>query len=198
MELTPERTAVLAVHLQGDIAGDGAFSPVFGAEVAARRTVDRVAELANGARQAGAQVVWTRVAWQPDYSDLDANSPLLQMVVQFDALQEGSANAELLVAVARQPQDIVHTHKRLGGLTPDLVAQLREAGIQTLVFCGVATNASVEGTARQASDEGFTVVIAEDACSAATPQAHQASIESMGLIGFVMPSEEILAALAAG
>ena len=41
---------------------------------------------------------------------------------------------------------------------------LREAGIEQLVIVGVATNNSVESTARTAGNLGFETWVAEDAC----------------------------------
>lgn len=45
-----------------------------------------------------------------------------------------------------------------------LEARLREAGIGQLVIVGVATNNSVESTARSAGNLGFDTWVAEDAC----------------------------------
>jgi len=45
-----------------------------------------------------------------------------------------------------------------------LEAQLREAGIGQLIIVGVATNNSVEATARTAGNLGFDTFVAEDAC----------------------------------
>lgn len=45
-----------------------------------------------------------------------------------------------------------------------LEAQLREAGIEQLVIVGVATNNSVESTARTAGNLGFEAWVIEDAC----------------------------------
>ena len=45
-----------------------------------------------------------------------------------------------------------------------LEAQLREAGIGQLIIVGVATNNSVESTARTAGNLGFEAWVVEDAC----------------------------------
>lgn len=45
-----------------------------------------------------------------------------------------------------------------------LEAKLREAGIEQLIIVGVATNNSVESTARTAGNLGFDAWVAEDAC----------------------------------
>lgn len=192
MELDPCRTAVIAVHCQGDIIGEqGAFSGFFYSQVVARNVVAKVHDLLSDAREKGATVVYTRVAWRPDYSDLNANSPLLQIVKQAGCLKDGGELAEIVEELKPSGKDIVITHQRIGGMTAELDALLKSRGIDTLLFSGVATNASVESSARQASDLGYRVGIVQDACSAATPEAHQASIESLGLFGEITTLGEL-------
>ncbi len=79
----------------------------------------------------------------------------------------------------------------------DLELQLRRRGIDTIILCGISTNIGVESTARNAWELGFNLVIAEDACSAAsTEQQHRAaSTHIFPRIGRVRSTEEILAAL---
>ena len=199
MELDPRTTAVVAVHYQGDIVGpDGAFAGFFHQQVAERNVLDVTNGVLDAARAAGVPVVYTRVAWQPDYSDLNANSPLLGIVVQSGCLKDGSPLAEIVAEVAPAEGDEVVTHKRVGGFTDSGLHELLQSrGVQTVLFTGVATNASVEGTARQASDLGYRVVVVEDACSAATPAAHQASIESLGLLAEIATAADITTALSA-
>jgi biuret amidohydrolase len=198
MELDPRTTAVVAVHLQGDIVGpDGAFAGFFHEQVAERNVLGVAADLLGAARAEGVPVVYTRVAWQSDYSDLNANSPLLGIVVQSGCLKDGSPLAGIVAEVAPADGDEVVTHKRVGGFTDSGLHELLQAkGVQTVVFTGVATNASLEGTARQASDLGYRTVVVEDACSAATPAAHQASIESLGLLAEIATAADVTAALA--
>ncbi|WJZ66354.1 cysteine hydrolase family protein [Kocuria rosea] len=196
MELNPSTTAVLTIHCQGDIVGpEGAFAPLFHGQVLARGVIDKIRDLHQAARQAGSLVVYTRVAWAPDYSDLQANSPLLQGVVQAGCLKEGSPQAAIVEPLAPQEGDAVITHQRVGGWTPELTAVLQDRGIDTLLFCGVATNVSVESTARAASDAGYRVVVVEDACSAATAQAHQATVESLGMLSEIATVDEVRQAL---
>ena len=199
MELNPRTTAVIAVHLQGDIVGPaGAFAGFFRQQVVERDVLAKNHALLGAARDAGAIVVYTRVAWQPDYSDLHVNSPLLGIVAQSGCLKEGSPLAEIVAEVAPADGDQVVTHQRIGGFAGSGLHELLQSrGITTTVFSGTATNASVEGTARVASDLGYRVVVVEDACSAASPAAHQASIESLGLLAEITTVPELTAALAA-
>ncbi|MDQ0259486.1 cysteine hydrolase family protein [Sinomonas atrocyanea] len=183
MELDPTTTAVLAIHCQGDvISAEGAFAPFFFDEVWRRKVVQKVGDLLDAARAAGSTIVYTRVAFRPDYTDLVPNSPLLQGVVQGGSLKEGSPLAEIVEPLTPHPDDAVVTHQSVGGMTPELEALLAGRGIKTVLVAGVATNVSVESTARAAVDRGYQVFIVEDACSAATAAVHEAAVESMGLL----------------
>jgi biuret amidohydrolase len=200
MELRAANTAIVAVHMQNDVVGaGGAFGAFFAEQAEARDVVAKIGTLFAAARDAGATVVYTRVAWNAGYDDLVANSPLLGMVIQAGCLSDGSRGAAIVDDLSPKTGDLVVTHKRVGGFAASqLDVMLRSRGITTVVFTGVATNASVEGTAREASDLGYRTVIVEDACSAANEAAHAASIDSMGLLAEIASSAEVLSALAAG
>jgi nicotinamidase-related amidase len=200
MELNPATTAVIAVHMQHDIvSADGAFGGFFAAQAAERDIVGVTGKLLDAARSAGATVVYTRVAWQPGYPDLVPNSPLLAMVAQFHCLVEGSEKAEIVAELAPKDSDLVVTHQRVGGFAASPLDELlRGRGIDTVVFAGVATNASVEGTARQASDLGYRTVVVSDGCSAADQAAHDASLASLGLLAEIVTSADVAGALGAG
>ena len=197
MELDPRRTAVIAVHLQKDIVNaDGAFGGFFAAQAVERDVVAVNQRVLDAARGAGATVVYTRVAWEPGLADLVANSPILGIVAQSGCLLEGSDKAQILPELSPQDTDLVLTHKRVGGFSSShLDTLLRGRGVDTLLFTGVATNFSVEGTARQASDLGYRTVIVTDACSAADPATHDASIASLGLLAEITTSADVLDAL---
>ncbi|WP_068279003.1 cysteine hydrolase family protein [Aldersonia kunmingensis] len=197
MELDPRSTALIAVHLQGDVVGpDGAFSNFFHNQVVERDVLATIASLAGTFRAAGSPVVYTRVAWKPDFSDLRVNSPILGIVAQSGCLKDGSELAAIVEPVAPAEGDVVVTHTRVGGFQDsELDAVLKQRGIDTVCFVGVATNFSVEGTARVASDLGYRVVVVEDACSAADEATHAASINSLSLLAEITTAEAITEAL---
>jgi len=199
MELNPSTTAVVAIHMQGDIVtAAGAFGGFFAAQVEEGNVVAQVAALLTAARASGATSVYTRVAYAPDYSNLNANSPLLDMVAQFGCLAEGQPNTEIIEALAPHTGDLVVTHQRVAGFSGSgLDADLRSRGVDTVVFCGVATNASVEGTARQASDLGYRTIVVADACSTVSAEAHEASIGSLGLLAEIATVGDVVDALGA-
>ena len=54
---------------------------------------------------------------------------------------------------------------------------LNAAGIETLILSGVETDVCVWATALDAIDAGFFVVLARDALTSGTPEAHQAVLD---------------------
>lgn len=81
---------------------------------------------------------------------------------------------------------------------PFVGTDLREklSGISNVLVAGVATNASVETVFRHISDHDLRAIVVSDACSAATREAHEAALGSMGLFGEVATLADVSAALA--
>jgi nicotinamidase-related amidase len=197
MELNKSTTAIVACHFENDVVGaEGAFAPFFHAEVERRGVIDVAKRLLDGARTAGAQVVYTRVAFKEGHSDLVTNIPLLGVVAQQGSLLDNTPATDIIDQLKPEGSDWVVTNPKVSAFaSSDLDERLRGAGIDTLVLFGVATNIAVESTGRSAGDLGYRVVVVEDASSAAAPEAHDATIASFGLLGEVATADEVLAAL---
>lgn len=197
VELDKEKTSVLVCHLQRDvIENEQTLGGVFGPEANARKVVGQAGRLLDGARSAGAPRVLVRVAWRADRSNLLANIPLLRMAEGMGALIDGEPGAEFVDDLARGDGDVVLTHHRLNPfLETDLNTILQARQVDTVVLAGVATNVIVQATAFGAADLGYRVVVAEDACSAGTPAAHTAAMETLGLLAEIVPTDAVLDAL---
>lgn len=197
MELNKSTTAFLACHFENDVVGaEGAFAPFFRAEIERRGVLEVAKRLLDGARAAGAQVVYTRVAFQEGHSDLVTNIPLLGVVAQQGSLLDQTPATEIVDELKPEADDWIATNPKVSAFaSSDLDQRLRTAGIDTVVLFGVATNISVESTGRSAGDLGYRVIVVEDACSAAAQEVHDATIGSFGLLGEVASADEVLAAL---
>jgi biuret amidohydrolase len=195
--IEPGRTAIVAVDFQNDVVGpDGAFAPMFRAEVERANAIPVVAGLLDGARTAGVKVVYSRATFQPGYPELVPNIPLFANVAQQGCLVDGTAGAAIIDAVAPQGGDVVLTHHRVScfhGTELDVV--LRGAGIDTVVLAGVATNLAVESSARAGADLGYRVLVVSDACSTTSQTAHDASLASLAMFAEIVPARDLLAAL---
>ena len=104
-------------------------------------------------------------------------------------------------------EPIVYKHEPNSFLNTNLLELLKEWEVERVVICGMMTHMCVDATARAASDLGFQVIIAEDACAtrdlkygATTIPAdhvHKAFLAALKSYGKVMKSNEIIALLAA-
>ncbi len=73
---------------------------------------------------------------------------------------------------------------------------LRDASVTQVVLTGIATSAGVESTARGAHEAGFNVVLAVDAMTDASPEAHENSVQRIfPRLGETGTTDELLALL---
>jgi len=103
-------------------------------------------------------------------------------------------------------EPIVYKHEPNSFLNTELLELLKSWEIKRLVITGMMTHMCVDATARAASDLGFQVIIAEDACATCdlnygdttipAKQVQKAFLAALKSYGKVMKSEEILALLA--
>lgn len=191
----PGRTAIVAVDFQHDIVGaDGAFAPMFHAEVRRTNVIPTAARLLAGARTLAAKIVYIRAAFQPGYRDLVANIPLFGTIAERGCLVDGTVGTAIVDPVAPHDDDVVLAHHRVSGFHgTELDTVLRGGGIDTVVLAGVATNLAVESTARAAADLGYRVLVVSDACSAVSGQAHDASLASLSMFAEIMAVDSLLA-----
>jgi nicotinamidase-related amidase len=67
---------------------------------------------------------------------------------------------------------------------------LRDAGIITVVFTGIATEGGVESSARDAFNRGFYPVVVSDCVSSPSKDGHERSLENMkNLVTIIHPKE---------
>jgi nicotinamidase-related amidase len=171
IQLEAATTALVLIDLQKGIVSRP-VTPRSGPEV-----LRTAVELAGRFRQAGATVVLVNVGFSPDFKDA-----LRQPVDQPPAMPPGGYPAgfsELAEGLA-QPGDLRITKRQWGAFHgTELDLQLRRRGIQTIVLGGIATNIGVESTARQAWENGYAVVLAEDATSGMSEEMHEFAVKNI-------------------
>ena len=187
LNLDATKTALVVIDLQEGIL------PFAGGPYTADDVVSRSARLADKCRASGSPVVMVRVGWSADFAEalkqpVDAQAPA-------HALPDNWWTYP--VALGKRDSDIEVTKHQWGAFYgTDLELQLRRRGIDTIILCGISTNIGVESTARHAWEMGFNLIIAEDACSAASADQHQGSMTNIfPRIGRVRSTDEILSAL---
>ena len=118
-------------------------------------------------------------------------------MTEANALVEGTWGAEIHEAVTPQNGDIVVTKRAVSAFYgSDLAALLATGGIDTLLLCGVATNFVVEGTAREAADRGYNVVIVGDCCASLSQELHDAALTTaLPFLATISNLDEVTVAL---
>lgn len=148
--------ALRALHLPHNIVSENtAFGAVFNRQVVEKDVLAKCNAAMQTVCEMGGAIVLARIAFTPNHSNLVPSLPLLLMVLQSGCLIDGDPGAALVPQIQVVPQDVVPAHQPPGPFTnTNLHEILQGKGIENVLACCVATNASVEGAARQASDLG--------------------------------------------
>ena len=192
-------TALLAMDFQNDIVHEnGAFKDFgFAAMVKQNDVLAKSARLLGAARRAGVKVIYPVIKYRPGYPERPANSGLFAGTIQANAIVEGTWGAEIHESVAPQDGEPVVARRGVSAFYgSDLAALLATGGIDTLLLSGVATNFVVEGTAREAADRGYNVVIVGDCCASASQETHDVTLNTtLPFLSTISNLDEVIAAL---
>jgi nicotinamidase-related amidase len=167
LNLDPKTTALILIDLQkGIVWRDTAPHP-------SATVVSNAVKLADAFRAAGALVILVRVAFAADGRDV--LSPPRDEV---PPAQTPSADwSDIVPELGPRANDIIITKHQWGAFYgTELDLQLRRRGIRTIVLGGIATNYGVESTARDAWERSYHVVLAEDAMSSFSEEAHMLAL----------------------
>ena len=121
---------------------------------------------------------------------------------------KGDNGTDIHDAVAHfEGEPIVYKHEPNSFLNTNLLEMLKGWDIERVVITGMMTHMCVDATARAASDFGFQVWVAEDACASRdlkfgdtlipADHVHKAFLAALKAYGEVMKSDEIMARIAA-
>ncbi len=188
----PTRDALIALHFQNDTChpqGRIPFSLDRGSGDA-QRFLDSSKRALEGARRAGWTIVHKHIVFAADYSDLLRNCPLFLKAEALGALKRGSWGAAPYDGFEPHDGEIFVTgngnsaFRRTG-----LEALLGERAVNRVNVIGLATQFSVEHTARDAADIGYRVRLFADCCASGDLEAHRASLRTLSMLADVVSSE---------
>jgi nicotinamidase-related amidase len=198
-------TALLVIDMQRDFLDPDGMAAVEGVDTSQlRAVVATVTALIAAAREAGVRVIHTREGYAPDLSDVSAmkaargsvgtSGPLGRFLIRGEAGHDFAAGLEPL-----RHELVVDKPGFSAFYMTDLEPQLRSAGIDHLIFCGITTQCCVHSTLRAAVDRGFYCLTVADACAALDPEVHAAALRIIQaedhLFGWIADSSAVLAAL---
>lgn len=181
----PRGAAVLALHWQVNvIKPEGFFGGMLGEPVARSGVIDRAVQFHTAAHSVGAQLVFTRFTVPEKGGSLVRNTGFMRAVGDAqEAFRPGAPGAQLIPEMADLATGAhVADNQKLSGLAGnDVVRWLLDRSISTMYVTGVATNLTVEQTARHGTDLGFTVYVVSDCVTAADERTHEASLANLEL-----------------
>lgn len=220
-ELDPSRTAVLVIDMQNDFGAKGGSFDRAGIDVSPiERAVAPTARVLDGARRAGLPVVYLKMGYADDLSDLGPpGSPnrerhrRLRVGEPADpsrggagrVLVRGSWGTEVLPALAPRPGDELVWKTRFSGFFETRLHDLLQAkGVTTLVVTGCTTSICVDSTVRDAMFRDYRCLLLADCMAEPIGNGlartnHDATLLAVEvLLGWVATSADLLAALRVG
>jgi len=201
LQIDPGRTALVLLDYQNyNVHPDGYWARELpGSAERAAPAVARTAEVLAAARAAGIVVVHVQNAWREGHPDVNPHTPWQAAARTAGRSTEGTWGIEFVDALGPAAGELVVRKRGVSGFAAtELDRLLHIHDISTLVIAGIVTNFAAEGTARDASDRGFRVVVLGDCCESVTDEWHQFSItQILPVIGEVVTGAEFREALAA-
>jgi ureidoacrylate peracid hydrolase len=217
--LDAAKTAVIVVDMQNDFGSPGGMFALAGINIAGiRQAIAPTAKVLAAARRASLPIVYLKMAFRSDLSDLGApGSPNRERHLRFrvgDVVQapDGRSsrilirdtwNTDILAELKPEPADILlYKHRFSGFFETNLHASLQRLGITNLVFVGCTTSVCVEATVRDAMYRDYSSVLLTDCMSQPALPGSQPGVNHDStlvlvntFLGWTSDSEEFSAAL---
>ncbi len=192
----PSSRALILMDLQNEVLSSKGFVGGMGmaAQAAEKNVVRNTRKALDKARASGIPVIHVGMSFRKGHPDINGVPPIFHHLKDAKAFTEGSWGTQFDETLKPIDGELIVYKRAVSGLSgTDLANLLRLAGVSTLVLAGVATNFVVEGTARQAADEGFQVVVLKDCCATLNDEMHNASLAFLEFLGAISTSDEFAA-----
>ena len=220
IEIDTAKTAVIVVDMQNDFGSKGGMFDRAGIDISGiQKVIDPTAKVLASARRAGVKIIYLKMGFRPDLSDLGSpDSPNRVLHLRFGVGQTMRApdgresrilirdtwNTDILPELKPQADDVViYKHRFSGFYQTDLDATLKKLGIKHLIITGCTTSVCVEATVRDAMYKDYSCVLLTDCMSQPTlgkslpGSNHDASLVVLTEAGFgwVSSSDQFIKAL---
>lgn len=219
IDIDLSKTAVIVIDMQNDFCSKGGLLDRQGADISiTQRAIAPTRVALSAARKGGVKVVYTKMGYQPDLSDvgppgspnwIDVHGAGIGSTVsapngtQSRILIRDMWTTDIIPELRPEPADTVLYKTRYSGFyRTELDQTLKGWGIRYLIFMGCTTSVCVESTIRDASFRDYSPVLLSD-CTAepegyGLPRSnYEASLFLIEeLFGWVSNSERFIHALA--
>jgi ureidoacrylate peracid hydrolase len=216
--IDPSKGAVVVVDMENDFAAKGGMFDRAGIDISgAQKAIQPTAQVLAAARAAGIKIVYLKMGYQPDLSDLGASDSVnrtrhLKLGVgqtihapdgrESRVLVRDTWDTDIVSELKPQPQDIALYKTRFSGFYQTQLDEiLKKLGIKYLIITGVTTSICVDSTVRDAMFRDYLCVLLKDCMSEPIGSNlqrtnHEASLLSAEvLLGWVSDSGTFLKAL---
>ena len=212
------KTAVIVVDMQNDFGSKGGMFDRAGIDISGiQKAVGPTARVLAAARKAGIKIIYLKMGYKPDLSDLGAPNSVNRVrhlrlgvgerVIAPDGkesriLIRDTWNADIVPELTPQAgDDVIYKTRFSGFFETDLDARLTKLGVTHLVITGCTTSICVDSTVRDAMFRDYLCILLADCMSEpighGLPRSnHDASLLGVEvLLGWVSDSERFLRAV---
>jgi ureidoacrylate peracid hydrolase len=172
VEIDPARTALIVIDMQNAFGSPGGMFDKAGIDITGiQKAVAPTRTAVEAARRAGIKVIWIKVGFQPDLSDLGAEDVpngilLLHLGVKDGVLTRDQWGSDIVDELTPTDGEPVIWKTRFSAFyRTDLDELLRSYGVKHLIVTGCTTSICVESTIRDAFYRDYHCVLLED-CAA--------------------------------
>ena len=219
LKIESARATVLVVDMQNDFGAKGGMFDLAGIDISGiRNAIEPTARILRAARTAGLPIVYLRMGFLPDLSDLGAPDSVnrarhlqIMHVGKEVRAPDGRAsrilirdtwNTDILPELTPRKDDLVMYKTRFSGFyKTDLDNRLRAANVKYLIVTGCTTSICVESTVRDAMFRDYLCVVLGDCMSEPIGSTfkrtnHDASLLTVEtLFGWVSDSRQFIGAV---
>lgn len=184
--IAPKRTALLIIDMQADFVSPDGAAARWGADLSTLpAALEAAQKLAEAARAAGVPVIFTGL-----FTQTETDSPVLlerlrrrggDPAIEAAFCREGEAGSAFVGPQPQPGERVIRKTRYSAFWQTDLDTRLRAMGVDTVVLAGVTTECCVDGTARDAFNLDYHVIVAADACAAYEPDLHVGALKVMDL-----------------
>ncbi|AWR93478.1 cysteine hydrolase [Acidianus brierleyi] len=141
----------------------------------------------NSARRARVRIFFTRIEPLP----IDFESPAKLYLYSKWKINRLDSRGLTLALRPLPNERVISKHSASIFFGTDFENMAKNAGIQTIVITGIATELGVESTVRDAYNRGFYSVVVKDAVSSSDKEAHERSLENMKKFADIVTSSDL-------
>jgi nicotinamidase-related amidase len=199
LDLDVRRSALVLLDYQNyGVHPDGYWSKAMpGLVERVAPALERTKRALEAARAAGLTVIHIGNAWREGHPDINPYTPWQADAKAAGRSTEGSWGIEFYEPLAPANGELVVRKRAVSGFAgTELDRLLRVHDVATLVIAGIVTNFVAEGTARDASDRGYRVVVLADCCESVTDEWHAFAVtQILPLIAQVVTGDDFIKSL---